>query len=136
LWGKELKKVFTFFDLMTLILFLMSFFGLVLFRVSIFDQSFYFMGFFWFLLLSVRPNTVKRRFSLLQILFFINDWFISKLRFDDDKESHFLFKLAFPISVGLFILSFSGKKGLLYFFGLFLGSIINFLRGQLFTKKV
>ena len=44
--------------------------------------------------------------------------------------------LAFPVSMGFLILSFSGKKGLLYFFGLALGSIINFLREQLLAKKV
>jgi|TARA_Y100001954_G_scaffold103338_1_gene112482 hypothetical protein len=131
-----LKKIFTFFDLLTLILFFSSFFSLLLFKVSIFDQAFYFVGFFWFLLLSVRSTKVKRRFSLLQTLFFINDWFISKLSFEEEEKPNFLTILAFPVSTGFLILSFSGKKGLLYFFGLALGSIINFLREQLLAKKV
>ena len=133
---KELKKIFTFFDLMTLILFFCSFCGLLLLKVSIFNQAFYFIGFFWFLLLSVRSAKVKRRFSLLQSLFFIDDWFISKLNFDDEKDPHFLIKLVFPASIGLLIFSFSEKKGFLYFIGLVFGLIINFLYLQLFTKKV
>ena len=131
-----MKKIFTFFDLLTLILFFSSFFSLLLFKVSIFDQAFYFVGFFWFLLLSVRSTKVKRRFSLLQTLFFINDWFISKLSFEEEEKPNFLTILAFPVSMGFLILSFSGKKGFLYFFGLALGSIINFLREQLLAKKV
>ena len=132
-----MKSIFTFFDLMTLVLFFSSFFGLFLFKVSIFDQAFYFMGFFWFLLLSVRSVRVKRRFSLLNILFLINDWFISKLSFDEgENESSFFSHLAFPLSMGFLIISFSGKKGFLYFFGLILGSIISFLKDRLFAKKV
>ena len=66
----------------------------------------------------------------------MNDWFISKLSFEEEEKPNFLTILAFPVSIGFLILSFSGKKGFLYFFGLALGSIINFLREQLLAKKV
>ena len=105
---------------MTFILFLLSFLGLLFFEISIFNQAFYFVGFFWFLLLSVRTKNVRKRFILLPILFWLNDWFSSKLDFGEEKGPSFLIKLAFPVTVGFLILSFSKGRGhsiLLPFFG-------------------
>ena len=118
------------------ILFLLSFLGLLFFEISIFNQAFYFVGFFWFLLLSVRTKNVRKRFSLLPILFWLNDWFSSKLDFGEEKGPSFLIKLAFPVTVGFLILSFSKGKGALYFIGLFLGGMIHYLQVQLLAKKV
>ena len=131
-----MKTIFTFFDFCTLILFFFSFILLLILKVSIFDQAYYFMGFFWFPLLSVRSASVKKRFSLLQVLFLLNDWFTSKLNFMGQENPSFLLKLAFPFCVGFLILSFSIGKGTIYLLGLCLGGFINYLQDRLFTKKV
>jgi hypothetical protein len=131
-----LKTIFTFFDLFTLILFFLSLIGLLLFEVSIFDQAFYFVGFFWFLLMSVRTKNVKKRFSLLHVLFLLNDWFSSKLDYKEEKGPSSFIQWAFPVSVGLLMISFSREKGSFYFFGLLLGGVVNYFQSQLFTKKI
>ena len=119
---------------MTFILFLLSFLGLLFFEISIFNQAFYFVGFFLVYCLVFVKN-VRKRFSLLPILFWLNDWFSSKLDFGEEKGPSFLIKLAFPVTVGFLILSFSKGKGALYFIGLFLGGMIHYLQVQLLAKK-
>ncbi len=117
-----MKKIFTIFDLVTFIFFILNLFVFNFLDISLSNQAPYFLGLFWFFVLNPKEKRPRKRFSFLTIISFFDQsmkkWFQSNF-----IEVQWVGGLIIPLVVGLIMSYFLRPGYAFYFFGLFFGIV-------------